>query len=316
MSDVATFLHGTPWADWTRTAFDGDASQRRYWRLTGARGATAILMLDPPGPTCALDRFIPISGHLRAAGLCAPDILHADPLRGFAVIADLGAATVAHHLGTHPQDETAVYQAATDVLIALQYCAVPPGLAALTPDVGATMTHLFADHFAPQAAVIWPQVTAGLETALGTHTGPVNTLSLRDFHAENLIWRPELTGTDRIGLLDFQDAVATPALYDLVSLLRDVRRDISAQTHAACTERMQSALGMDSHAFNAAFAVIAVQRNLRILGIFERLIRLEGKTRYAAFVPRTLRLLQQDLTHPALHDIAALVSPYLTAKTP
>lgn len=316
MPDIATFLHGTTWADWTRAAIDGDASQRRYWRLTGGTGATAILMQDPPGPTHALDRFITIGGHLRAAGLCAPDILHADPERGLAMIEDLGTDHIAGHLKTHPRDEATLYLAATDVVIALQSCAVPPGLGVLTPPTGATMTQLFADHFAPQAVTVWPRVTTLLQTALATYAGPVSTLSLRDFHAENLIWRPQNTGTNRIGLLDFQDAVTAPAIYDLVSLLRDVRRDIGPDTVAACTAQMQSALGITPDAFDAAFAVIGVQRNLRILGIFARLIRLEGKTRYAAFVPRTLRLLRQDLTHPALTEIAALVSPFLTPETP
>ena len=139
---------------------------------------------------------------------------------------------------------------------------------------------------------------------------------LRDFHAENLIWLPNRSGVARVGLLDFQDAMIGPACYDLVSLLWDARRDVAQSTikqmithFAGCTGRLQQ----DTQ---TAFAVIGLQRNLRILGIFARLCIRDGKARYIDFIPRVWRYVQTSLTHPSLTKLKAEIDPVLPEPTP
>jgi N-acetylmuramate 1-kinase len=123
---------------------------------------------------------------------------------------------------------------------------------------------------------------------------------LRDYHAENLM----LVGPDRrLGLLDFQDALAGHPAYDLVSLLQDARRDVDAGIEQAMLARYRAATGADQ-AFLAAYHVLGAQRNAKIVGIFTRLWRRDGKPRYAGLCSRVWGYLERDLMQPALAPVA------------
>jgi len=125
---------------------------------------------------------------------------------------------------------------------------------------------------------------------------------LRDYHAENimLIDRPEARG---LGLLDFQDALAGHPAYDLVSLLQDARRDVPPALEAAMLDHYRS-IAHPPADFDAAYAVLGAQRNAKIIGIFTRLWKRDGKPRYLSFLPRMWDLLERDLAHPALAPVA------------
>lgn len=307
---VTDFLAATPWADWQMQDMAGDASGRRFTRLTGADGQSAILMQADPAVAGGHDAFLSCARHLTAHGLAAPKILKAHG--PFALVDDLGPDTFAQWIARHPQDETALYAAAVDVLVALQDIPAPAGLMVIDPPTGAAMLGPFFDFYAPET--IPPQrdaLGAALEAALGAHAATATTFALRDFHAENLMWRPERQGLDRVGLIDFQDAVMAPAVYDLVSLLRDARRDVPQALYDMMLARFAQATGADISATQAACAVVAVQRNLRILGVFARLAQRDGKARYLDFMPRVQRMLRADLAHPALGDLARVALPLL-----
>jgi Predicted phosphotransferase related to Ser/Thr protein kinases len=137
-----------------------------------------------------------------------------------------------------------------------------------------------------------------------------DTLALRDYHAENLIWRPDLDGLARVGLLDFQDAFVAPLGYDLASLLRDARRDVPDDICAAMVAHFMAATGAGAE-FPAQLACLGAQRNLRILGVFARLATEMGKTRYIPMIPRVWAQLQKDLAHPALSDLRDVVADLL-----
>jgi aminoglycoside/choline kinase family phosphotransferase len=132
-----------------------------------------------------------------------------------------------------------------------------------------------------------------------------SVLSLRDFHAENLIWRGD---TAPLSLIDYQDAVACHPAYDLVSALQDARRDVAPAIEAACIARYLDATGMDAARFRAVYALLGAQRNLRIMGIFTRLCLRDGKPRYLDFMSRVWGHLRRDLTHPALAPLARIVA--------
>jgi aminoglycoside/choline kinase family phosphotransferase len=126
--------------------------------------------------------------------------------------------------------------------------------------------------------------------SLSKHT----TLSLRDCHVENLVWMPNRTGPARVGILDFQDAFNCDPCYDLVSLLWDVRRDLDDDLRESLIISYAFEKGIDRTQLSPAINALKLQRNLRILGIFDRLVS-QGKTKYATFVPRTLRYVYQAL---------------------
>jgi aminoglycoside/choline kinase family phosphotransferase len=158
-------------------------------------------------------------------------------------------------------------------------------------------------------------IQAVLETVLAkTDTAP-RVLSLRDYHAENLIWLPGRDGLRRVGLLDFQDAVAGHPAYDLVSLLWDVRRDVSPQTRERMMAHYVARSGFSEAAFLRDAAILNAQRNLRILTQFARLVVRDGKPRYLAMMPRVWSNLQSALRHPDLADLSQVVHRHVAPPT-
>lgn len=310
MAEIDAFLARHGLGGHARTPLAGDASSRRYERLQDPMGESLILMICPADTLPALDAFLAIARHLTGLGLCAPRIHALDRAAGLAVLEDLGPTQVAQWAEAHPED-TAPYETAIDVLARLQSAPPPEGLAALTPGIGAEMIAPLGEWYAPGLDLA--PLREALQGALERHAPTASVLALRDYHAENLIWRPERHGADRIGLLDFQDALLAPPEYDLVSLLRDARRDVSDRLRAAMIARFAEATGRAPEAVEAACAVLGLQRNLRILGIFARLAKRDGKTRYLALMPRVWGQIRADLAHPALAELrphaAAIPAP-------
>ena len=300
MSEVSAFLDGTRWQNWHQTPVAGDASARSYRRLTSPDDETVILMIAPPEAGEDLAPFFQIADHLAGIGLCPPEILKCDEMAGLAIIDDLGPRHFADWIAAGDADEMTLYQAAADCIQKIGASPAPAGLKTMTPEVGADMVGLYSEWFAPSADGL--KIAVAMKAALERLVPHAYTLSLRDFHAENLIWRPDNQGTDRVGLLDFQDAFLAHPLYDLVSLLRDARRDVSDRTVEALTKDIDM----------AAFSTIAVQRNLRILGIFARLVRRDKKLKYQPLIPRVIDHLRRDLAHPDLRDLSELILPDLT----
>jgi N-acetylmuramate 1-kinase len=124
---------------------------------------------------------------------------------------------------------------------------------------------------------------------------------LRDYHAENIML---LGALHKQGLLDFQDALNGHPAYDLVSLLQDARRDVSEELEGAMFNRYVSAVGASPAEFLADYAVLGAQRNVKIIGIFVRLWRRDGKPRYLDLIPRVWALMERDLAHTALAPVA------------
>lgn len=297
------FLAAAGWGAAARRPLAGDASARRYERLTRPDGARAILMILPEGE--GPGAFPRIARHLAARGLSAPAILaEAD---GFLLLEDLGDDLLARRIAAAPEEEASLYAAAVDLLPRLQAAPAPEGLTRLDPPrLGALTAPLF-EWYAPDAAGDAARV-AGVVADLAERLlpGPL-VFAHRDYHAENLLWLPDRAGDARVGLLDFQDAVLAHPAYDLVSLLRDARRYVSAPVQAAMMRRAAGALGAGQAEFAAAAALLAVQRNLRILGIFARLAAQDGKRGYLALMPRVWGYLQGDLAHPALAPLVAVL---------
>lgn len=304
---VDAFLHRAGWGAARRLPMAGDASTRRYERLTlGAR--RAVLMIAPRDARKSFDAFLGIARHLRRHGLSAPMILHADPCNGLMILEDLGQTRLADLLG-RPHLARPLYTAAVDLLTALADLPPPPGLPRLDPPALAAMTAPAFTHYAPSVAPA--PVVAALSEALARTALP-EALALRDCHAENLMWLPRRHGHRRLGLLDFQDAVMAPLGYDLVSLLDDARRDLAPRLRAEMLERFACARGIALGRLDAAAAPLTLARNLRILGVFARLAQ-AGKPAYLRHQPRVYAHVRRALSHPAC---AALQAPLAHLPAP
>lgn len=301
---IPAFLDGTRWAGAARRPLAGDASNRRYERLELAGGDTAVLMIAPRGTGEDVRRFLRIARHLRASGFSAPGVLKAETGAGLLLLEDLGDGLFARLAAADPAREEPLYAAAVEMLVALHRTAPPEGLVAMTPEFLAGATDL---------AAIWyagfgegradAKLTALLEGAFAEVDGLTTVLVLRDFHAENLIWLPGRDGTARVGLLDFQDALLGHPAYDLVSLLQDARRDLAPGLAERMTRHYLDLTGRDAEPFAHAAALIGVQRNLRILGVFARLSLKAGKAGYLSLLPRVWGHLTTALSAPGLEAI-------------
>lgn len=295
----------------------GDASARRYDRLSH-NGQSLVLMDDPSETSQPIRSFLSIATHLRNIGLSAPEVIAADIPNGFLLMEDLGDAIFAREVLCDPNLEEGLYCAATDVIHTLHNAPPPDGIAAYDARDMARATDLaFLWYQENPPTEISDQARAVMDLFHDLLRGidTVPALSLRDYHAENLLWLPERHYEARVGLLDFQDAVVTHPIYDLVSLIRDARRDVSPGVAQSCLTRFAKAKGMSAEEAQFAAALIAVQRNLRILGIFARLSRQMGKPGYIDLIPRVWEMLVQDLQHPELSGLRDQLIPLLPRPT-
>lgn len=322
------FLAAAGWAAAESVALAGDASPRRYFRLAGGPGgAGAVLMDADPAQGQEVGRFAAMTGWLRAQGFSAPDIFALDAGAGFALLEDLGDALFARVCARDPGLEGALYAAAVDVLVALQ--APPPpqrargwGCAHTPPPYDAATlareARLAVEWWAPSAGAPLPaDAAAEYDALIAAATAPAawdrRALVLVDYHAENLLWLPARAGVARVGLLDYQDARIGAPAYDLASLLGDARRDVGAAAAARAAYVAAQGPGFDAEAFARDAAALSAQRNLKILGLFARLARRDGKPGHLAHLPRVWRVLGEDLRHPALAGLAAWVARWLPA---
>ncbi len=320
MTDRATaraaFLARAGWDSAQSVPLAGDASARRYHRLTRNRDGARAVLMDAPPTRCGDQRaFVRIARHLQARGLSAPLVLAEDRDAGFVLLEDLGDDLFARLLIRDPSLENSLYSSAIDVLATLR-TPPPEGLPRADPDMLTGLTDLVFTAYATNRNVTRQQeFHARFHDLLAFHTDTRPVLLLRDYHAENLIWLPDRIGIARVGLLDFQDAMAGPPAYDLVSLLQDARRDVSAATEVDMIARYLSHCGDPAEKFHATYAVIGVQRHLRILGVFARLAAEQRKHGYVDLIPRVWAHLMRDLAHPALRPVADLVRDLLPPPT-
>jgi len=310
---LASFLDAAGWESAAQARLAGDASNRSYRRLS-RRSGTAILMDAPPEKGEATAPFVRMTRWLRKRGFAAPGLLSEDADAGLLLMEDLGDALFARHLASRPKDEAMLYGAAVDLLADLAVHAPPDWLAPYDRAALDREAALFVEWWLPAAGrPAGSEVAAEFLDLVRDATTVVaevrDTVVLRDYHAENLLWLPERRGRRRVGLLDYQDALAGHAAYDLVSLLEDARRDTGADLRAAMISRYLALRpSLDPQAFRAACAVFGMQRNLKILGIFARLAVRDSKPRYLRFVPRVRAHLRRNLAHPPLAPLRAWIA--------
>jgi aminoglycoside/choline kinase family phosphotransferase len=315
---IYQFLQTHGWADAERHQLPGDASFRRYIRLN-LKDKKALVM-DAPPPLESVQPFVSIARHLCALGFSAPEIIAEDVAHGLLLIEDFGEDTFTHLLNNGANEEE-LYTLATDTLIELHRKpgAIPENLAPYNDFCMIDEAALFADWYLP-AIDVSPSLRKGYAMAwfecfhlLG---GQPQTVVLRDYHVNNLMRLSGRNGIQACGLLDFQDALAGPSAYDVMSLLDDARRDIAEPLRLKMLNRYCDAFPKnDRAAFETAFAILGAQRHAKVIGIFTRLCWRDNKTIYLKHIPRVWRLLERSLQHPALFAVASWFDLYIpTAK--
>jgi N-acetylmuramate 1-kinase len=280
-----------------------------------------------------VDAFAAVAEELRRRGLSAPGIYAADAETGLALIEDFGEGReFARLIERGAERETELYAAAGDLLGQLHASPAPSAAEGhghtwpiLDFDALALRTNadLFAEwyprfdpdvHWSEAAAARWSEECDGL---IARAVAYERVFTLRDYHAENLLWLPARSGLARVGLLDFQDAVRGWAGWDMAMLTQDARRDVSPAARDAAISAYLAHGKTEEETLTEQLAVIGTLNALRIAGLFARLIRRDNKPRYKAFLPRQLDILALNLREPAVSAMAefiAEVAPHITER--
>ena len=305
MADPRAFAAFAQWKTAVCEPLTGDASARKYFRLR-AESQTAILM-DASQVPDSVAPFIRMAKHLRQLGFSAPELLARDAETGLLLLEDFGDATFALLLEKSVETEK-LFTLATDVLIALHRhpLAIPENLREYHPEKMLEDIELFVQWRTPNVTALEREdFRAAWRAVLPLAQRVPESLLLRDYHVANLMLLPARVGIQQAGLLDFQDAYRGPVTYDLVSLLEDARRDVPEALQKKLLARYLAAFpALDRETFETSLAILAAQRHPRVLGIFERLARHEGKLDYRRLhSPRVEKLLHKALQHPVLADV-------------
>ena len=332
---IDRFIGGTEWSEARHHYLFGDASARGYTRLRMS-GASVMLMdwpKAPDGPPPRQGRtysqiahraedvkpFVAVAQALREAGLSAPRIHAQDLDAGLLILEDFGDETFTR-MAARGLDQSGPYRLAVDALLILRK--KPPrrvlpadGVSHVLPDFDREAlrieTELVVNWFLPavrgaqtpqalrdEFAALWNEQ---FDWLLRQPAGWV----LRDYHSPNLLWRSGEEGMGRLGIIDFQDAMRGHLAYDLVSLLQDARLDLPAGFEAAllehyCQRAAATDAGFDARSFLRAYRLLGAQRATKLLGLFTRLCRRDGKRAYLQHLPRVARYLSENLNDPAL----------------
>ncbi len=295
-------------ASWSGADIDpirGDASFRRYFRLRRPSGDRAMLMHAPP-PHEDPEPFLNVAAWLTEHGLRAPDILAADPPHGWVLLEDFGNDRMRDWIEEHPDGELAAYEGAIEALVELHKKPAGPfpqyDMPTYQREAG-----LLTEWYCP--ALSLEVDTQGYAAAWDAALKPLvarqnpGVTVLRDYHAENIMLLGDPAKRAPQGLIDFQDALVGHPAYDLVSLLQDARRDVSEALEAAMLALYLDRADADGE-FMADYARLGAQRNAKIVGIFTRLYKRDGKPRYLDMIPRVWAAMERDLAHPALEPVA------------
>ncbi len=338
---VDQFIKDAGWGDAERRFLQGDASSRRYMRLHGDH-KRAILMdapKQPDGPPVRdgkpysqlshlaedVKPFFVISQELRSNGIYTPEIYAHDLEQGILLTEDLGDQVFGKLIGEGAEIK-ALYLKAVEVLIKLRN--FPPNETLSYSDVSHSIpsfdwealgieVELLADWYWPavkgvemnanereEFLALWKQQVTAIEK---DRTSWV----LRDYHSPNLIQLPHDDPDDAsVGVIDFQDAQRGHPAYDLVSLLKDARLDVPSDVEKALLDyycdvcsRDSGKIKFDEEEFRQGYATLGAQRNTKLLGIFARLAKRDGKRAYLAHIPRIWRYVERDLAHPNLSNL-------------
>jgi len=350
-NQIKSFIAASGWGDANVKSFPGDASTRRYFRLT--RGSAVAVLMDAPrgveapaepegasvaertalgynalarlaGPEPAA--FACLSNELVIRGFSAPKIIAADLKAGLLLLEDFGTGVYAKLIAADPAMEAPLYSAAVECLAEIYRSSFPAKLSygeaswqVRDYDEAAllTETHLFLDWYAVDKGVKITEAAREDWNAIWRDLfSALDThapgLALRDFHAENLFWLPERKSVSKVGLIDFQDALFVHPAYDLVSFLEDARRDVSQDLiDPLISQFVEQAKLSDEAAFRRAYAVLGAQRNAKILGIFVRLAERDGKPSYRELIPRVYNHFIRNLSGDDFAELRMWFAAYL-----
>ena len=291
----------------TVRAASADASFRRYFRVDTANGSCIVMDAPPDKENC--EPFVRIARLMLDAGLYAPRILAWDEPQGFMLLDDIGSQTMMDVINRDdPQANHGLYMRAVDALLLLQQSSSPGVLPAYDEALLQRELSLFPDWYLTRHRQLQidsaqrDMLDKTFKTIIQRNLAAPSVYVHRDFMPRNLMM-PHDPAEQRLGVLDFQDAVYGPITYDIASLMRDAfltwEEDVVLDVTIRYWERARK-LGLmdfedwhnDFGAFYRAVEWMGLQRHLKVAGIFARLTLRDGKPKYLADAPRFINYIR------------------------
>lgn len=281
---------------------------------------TLILMYAPPNlEDCK--PFINIGNFLVENGFSAPKIYAFDEENGFLLLEDLGDLTFNKFLQNHYSKEAEfdLYKKAVDCLIEIQEKKLPQNVDFYNYQLLFKEVNLFADYYVKYEKNIelnfeqrkkFKQIWINLFDKLNFKD---KSLVLRDYHADNLMFLKGRENVAQVGLLDFQDAVIGSKAYDLVSLLEDIRRKVDDELVEKMLRYYIKNAKIDEELFLRDYEILSLQRNIKIMGIISRVIRLYKKPHYHYLFDITKNLILKRIQTKSenLKEISTFLKEYI-----
>jgi N-acetylmuramate 1-kinase len=321
---AVSFINDVLGSDGDISLVSGDASFRRYFRVKTSD--EQFIFMDAPPAKEDSAPFVDIATYLAKHNIAVPNIIKARLDLGYLLISDFGDTTFLTALQNGVPAQT-LYQEAIEVLLAIQS----------TPDDGSCIAHtrpydraLMAREFA--LFTDWyiegickksisdtdkKSFTSVFEQIMDYLLAMPTSFVHRDYHSRNLMWQGSQDKGQRVGVIDFQDAVMGPITYDLASLMRDCyvawekpfRQQVCTQWLKGARQKLD--YQPTDAQFKKDFDWMALQRNLKAIGIFGRLSLRDGKHGYLEDIPRTFTYVKETLAdYPQLATLSQLIGKY------
>ena len=299
-------------SDYSRKPIHGDASFRHYERIFS--GNESYILMDAPPEKEKIEPFIYVAEFLHGNGFSAPEILGKDIGKGFLLLEDLGDTSFRKAIN-EGADEHTLYRLAADVLIKLHQLPPPEKLVDHGQRALQEVNRLIEWYFPlvygnkPDEKIceefnsIWQDI---LKKA-----GKGSVVCLFDYHSDNLMLINDRNGINKVGLLDFQDAVVGSPLLDLAALLQDIRREVSKNVQEECLDYFISKTNSDKNKTMTQYRICGAQWNTRILGTFARLSLRDKKNSYLKYMPTVWKKVEENLQHPALAPLKGWFDKYI-----
>ena len=293
----------------------GDASFRSYYRVFCV-DKSYILMFAPPKYE-DVKPFIAVDEYLRKNNLPAPEIFHIDETNGFLLLEDFGDVSLTKILKEFPDRELELYKSSIDCLIELHKKENPQQIKLYNSSELLREVFLFIDWYlplknkkpTPKEVFAFKKTFLNLFDELNSSCDETKrVVALRDYHADNLM----VVNDSEIRLLDFQDALIGSKSYDLVSLIEDARRDLKPENSLKIYDYFLEQSNLSPELFKKEYEILSLQRNIKILGIFARLSKRDGKKRYLDLLPRVEKYVISRLESdsPYLRETSQIIKSF------
>ena len=299
-----------------------DASFRKYFRVYIKNQKKKLLLVNSPKKTENNLGYLKTTSILEKMDLSVPKIINFDISKDFFLIEDFGINTYTNSL-KNGESEFKLYNLATDILLHINKHSK-----SLEKELPKYTNKKLIDEVLLFLKWYWPAIYKKppkkriinefikiWENLLNKNLKTKKVLVHRDFHIDNLFFLKNRQNLKACGLIDFQDAVIGPSSYDLVSLLEDSRRDVDKNIIAKMYRKFINKLSKkEKKNFTKEYEILAVNRHLKVIGIFSRLYMRDKKKSYLKHIPRLWRLIEQNLSFNSLSELNKWINNFFPKK--